>query len=97
MLRTELVSGSLPLVPEIRHSTVIAYRDATALLLMTSELGIINPTRRSTGNGRPTFLAKVLQEHKCWESIPKRREPVTKSMLLWIIMTAKDKSLAHIK
>ena len=52
-------------------------------------MGIRDPTLSYTGRGRPLHLSKVLSEHKRWESMPNRREPLTKKMLLWII------SLAH--
>ena len=35
--------------------------------------------------GRPGLLNKVLAEHRRWESMPNRREPVTKSMLNWML------------
>ena len=41
------------------------------------------------GKGRPKLLTKVLAEHKRWETMPNRREPFTKSMLLWVLSQAK--------
>ena len=91
-----LCLGHSLLSKQIRHTTIVAYLDAAALLLTTSDMGILNPTRRTTGLGRPPLLAKVLHEHKRWESIPNRREPVTKAMLTWIISNAKGKPMTHI-
>ena len=37
---------------------------------------------------RAPLISAVLKEHKRWESIPNRREPLTKDMLLYIINQA---------
>ena len=66
---------------QIQHSTVTAYIDAAALLFTQGPLGLADPTRRSNSTSRSPLLAKVLREHKRWESMPNLREPVTKSML----------------
>ena len=80
--------GHTLLCKNIKASTITAYIDAVSSFFTSHPYGLKDPTARPTGTGKTKLIAKVISEHRRWETMPNRREPVTKSMLIWIITTA---------
>ena len=63
----------------IKHATIKAYLDTLAKVCAKAKL--IDLCRTKYGNLAP-LVDKVLKQHKRWESIPNRRDPITKAMIL---------------
>jgi len=80
--------GHTLLCKNIRSCTITAYIDAISSLFKSHPYGLKDPTKSSTGTSKTKLVAKVIGEHRRWESMPNRREPVTKSMLLWMLNSA---------
>ena len=63
----------------IKLTTIKAY--LAALAKVSAKALLISPTVTEFGNLSPQ-VDKILKEHKRWESMPNRRDPITKSMIL---------------
>ena len=83
-----LCAGHTLLCKVIKHDTVCRYLDAVSKLFQDHPAGLADPTVTVHGTGRPRLLKQVLNEHRRWEAMPNRREPVTKGMLQWIFARA---------
>ena len=84
--------GHTLLCKTIRSSTIVAYLSAVSAFFASHPAGLRDPTAVPHGRGRPALLAKVIAEHRRWESMPNRRETVTKAMLYWIQNEARASS-----
>ena len=82
-----LASGENLLCKTIKSGTIIRYLSAAAELSI--QLNTISPLLDITGK-RSKYITDVLNEIKRWEQVPNRREPLTKSMINYVIK--KDKS-----
>ena len=61
----------------IRSGTVNKYLKAAARLSAPREK--LDPTKMPLG--KSTFIKAILDEHKRWEKMPKRREPINPNMV----------------
>ena len=80
--------GHTLLYKNIKASTITAYIEAVSLFFAAQPHGLKDPTTWPTGTRKTKLIAKVISEHRRWEKMPNRREPVTKSMLVWILTIA---------
>ena len=77
-----LATGETLLCKSIKSSTIIRYLSAAAELSIPAKM--LNPCLDIMGN-LSRYIKDIMNELKRWESIPKRRESVTKEMILYII------------
>ena len=77
-----LASGETLLCKTIKSSTIKRYLDAAAELSTHAQM--INPCLDIMGN-QSVYITNILKELKRWESMPNRKEPVTKQMIEYII------------
>ena len=82
-----LASGENLLCKTIKSGTIIRYLSAAAELSI--QLNTISPLLDITGK-RSKYVTDVLNEIKRWEQVPNRREPLTKSMINYIIKKGKS-------
>ena len=77
-----LASGATLLCKTIRSDTIKRYLKAAAELSAPAQM--MNPTLDLMGN-LSVFIKDIIHEAKRWESMPNRREPLTKEMIEYII------------
>ena len=85
-----LVSGQTLLCKTIKSGTVKRYLAAAAELSIPAKM--MNPTLDIMGN-QSAYIKNIIKECQRWESMPDRKEPVTKEMVEYII--EKGKSLSQ--
>ena len=77
-----LATGETLLCKSIKTNTIIRYLNAAAELSTLAKM--MNPCLDIMGN-QSTYIKDIIREHKRWESIPNRKEPLTKKMVKYII------------
>ena len=77
-----LATGETLLCRTIKSNTIKKYLDAAAELSIPAKL--MNPCLDIKGNLSKN-IKEILKETKRWETIPNRKEPVTKQMVEYII------------
>ena len=77
-----LASGATLLCKTIKADTIKRYLKAAAELSAPAQM--MNPTLDLMGN-LSVFIKDIIHEAKRWESMPNRREPLTKEMIEYII------------
>ena len=77
-----LASGETLLCKTIKSSTIKRYLSAAVEL--STHANMINPCLDIMGK-QSTYITNILKELKRWESMPNRKEPVTKKMIEYII------------
>ena len=77
----DLVSGKNLLCMTLKAGTILRYLQAAAELSIPANL--MNPCLDITGK-QSRYIRDIITEMKRWESIPDRREPVTKTMIEYI-------------
>ena len=90
-----LATGETLLCKSIKASTITRYLAAANELSVPAKM--INPCLDIMGN-QSTYIKDILHELKRWESIPNRKEPLTKKMIKYIIKKGKklNKSITTI-
>ena len=81
-----LATGETLLCKSIKASTITRYLAAAAELSVPARM--MNPCLDIMGN-QSTYIKDILHELKRWESIPNRKEPLTKKMIEYIINKGK--------
>ena len=74
----------------IRSSTVNEYLKAAARLSAPRKK--LGPTKNAFGQ-KSTFMKAILDEHKRWEKMPNRREPITPNMLYVFAFTTQSEHI----
>ena len=77
----DLVSGENLLCMTLKAGTILRYLQAAAEL--STHDNIMNPCLDSTGK-QSKHIKDIIHEVKRWESVPDRREPLTKNMIEYI-------------
>ena len=77
----DLVSGENLLCMTLKAGTILRYLHAAAEL--STHENIMNPCLDSTGK-QSKHIKDIIHEVKRWESVPDRREPLTKNMIEYI-------------
>ena len=77
-----LASGETLLCKSIRSGTILRYLSAAADLSVPAN--ITNPCLDIMGK-QSQYIKDIINEVRRWESIPNRREPLTKSMITYIM------------
>ena len=83
-----LATGHTLLCKSIRSGTISRYLNAAAEL--STHAKMMNPCLDIMGNVSKE-IKDILNELKRWESMPKRREPMTKEMILYVINKGEKK------
>ena len=81
-----LATGETLLCKSIKSSTILRYLSAAAELSIPAKM--LNPCLDIMGHFS-SHIKDIINEFKRWESIPKRREPVTNKMILYIVNKGK--------
>ena len=91
----DLVSGENLLCMTLKAGTILRYLQAAAEL--STHDNIMNPCLDSTGK-QSKHIKDIIHEVKRWESVPDRREPLTKNMIeyIYIIKVLNSQSLRKI-
>ena len=82
-----LATGETLLCKSIKSNTIIRYLSAAAELSIPAKM--LNPCLDIMGQ-LSSHIKDIINELKRWESIPKRREPVTKKMIEYIVNKGKS-------
>ena len=82
-----LATGETLLCKSIKSSTITRYLSAAAELSIPAKM--LNPCLDIMGQ-LSSHIKDIINELKRWESIPKRREPVTKKMIEYIVNKGKS-------
>ena len=77
-----LASGETLLCRSIRSGTIMRYLSAAAELSVPAN--VTNPCLDIMGK-QSQYIRDVINEVKRWESIPNRKEPITKELIQYII------------
>ena len=77
-----LDSGATLLCETIKSGTIKRYLSAAAELSVPAQM--MNPTLNLMGK-TSVFITDILQKAQRWESMPNRREPITKDIVEYII------------
>ena len=77
----DLVAGENLLCMTLKADTILRYLQAAAELSIPANM--MNPCLDITGK-QSKYIRDIITEMKRWESIPDRREPVTKAMVEYI-------------
>ena len=77
-----LAAGETLLCKTIRSDTILRYLSAAAELSVPAKM--MNPCLNIMGN-QSNYISDIIHELKRWESMPNRREPITKEMVKYII------------
>ena len=77
-----LAAGETLLCKTIKSDTVLRYLSAAAELSVPAKM--MNPCLNIMGN-QSNYISDIIHELKRWESMPNRREPITKEMIKYII------------
>ena len=77
----DLVAGENLLCMTLKAGTILCYLQAAAELSIPANM--MNPCLDITGK-QSKYIRDIITEMKRWESIPDRREPVTKAMVEYI-------------
>ena len=77
----DLVSGENLLCMTLKAGIILRYLQAAAEL--STHSNIMNPCLDSTGK-QSKHIKDIIHEVKRWESVPDRREPLTKNMIEYI-------------
>ena len=77
-----LASGHTLLCKTIRSGTITKYLNAAAELSIPAKM--INPTLDIHGK-QSHFIKDIIKELKRWETVPNRKEPLTKEMVEYIV------------
>ena len=83
-----LAAGNTLLCKSIKSGTIFKYLSSAAELSKPAQ--IMKPTIDIMGN-QSHLIKYLIHECKRWESIPNRREPVTKAMIFYLIDKGTDK------
>ena len=89
--------GHTLLCKNIRSSTITAYIDAISSLFKAHPYGLKDPKKSPIGAGKTKLIAKVIGEHRRWESMPNRRDPVTKFMIIWMLSSVPPHNAGSLK
>ena len=76
-----LVAGDNIHCMTLKHGTILRYLHAAAELSLSAN--IPNPCLDITGK-QSKYIKDILHEVKRWESVPDRREPLTKEIIKWV-------------
>ena len=82
-----LATGETLLCRSIKSSTILRYLSAAAELSIPAKM--MNPCLDIMGNFSNN-IKDIINELKRWESIPNRKEPVTKEMISYVINKGKE-------
>ena len=77
-----LVAGETLLCKTIRSGTILRYLSAAAELSVPANM--MNPCLNIMGK-QSSYINDIIHELRRWESIPDRREPVTKEIIEYVI------------
>ena len=77
-----LAAGETLLCKTIKSDTVLRYLSAAAELSVPAKM--MNPCLNIMGN-QSNYISDIIHELKRWESMPNRREPITKEIIKYIL------------
>eukprot|EP00957_Ditylum_brightwellii_P030894 2341154-Ditylum_brightwellii.AAC.1 len=88
MYALHLIEGGNLVCRAIKANTIYLYLSAACQL--SEQKGLMKPTIDNLSQ-KSHWITSIINEHKCWENMPNRQEPLTNDMINYIINQAGGK------